>query len=396
MSKKNCLLISQHFYPEEFIINDIVTESLNLNFEVITTYPSYPKLRYYKSFYKNHIKKKKFNKVKIYRVFTFPRFFNNFINILLNYLSFILFGIMKLIFKPKKKIDFIFVFATSPLYQALIGLVAKKIFKKKLVVWVQDLWPESLIYTGYIKNKFILNILKKISLYIYNSSDLLIAQSKELEQYIRKQTNTKTLTLANPSRDFFLKKKKTINLKIKIGYAGNFGKVQNLKKIISIAEILSKRINNNILFYFIGDGSEKSNLIKIINKKKINNVLIKNKVSTDKINFFYSEMDVLVINSNLKGKEAVIIPSKLQSYLSTSKPIISFCEGSVKKIIKLSKSGIDLSNKSNQEAANEIIKLTTNKKKMLKLAQNGRRYYMKNYDLKIFIKKFNNIINKNL
>lgn len=390
--KKNCLLISQHFFPEEFVINDLVRKMTNYNFSIITNYPSYPNLIHFKNFYKNFFNRKKFKNSTIYRVMTFPRFFNNFFDISINYLFFIIFGIIKLFFISKKKVDFIFVFATSPLYQALIGIVAKKIFKKKLIIWVQDLWPESLFYTGYIKNKVILEFFKSLSLYIYKSSDLLVAQSKELKDKIMKQTKTQVIYLPNPSRSFFSKKK--IQKNISIGYAGNFGKVQNLEKIIHIAEIIRKKEIKNLNFYLIGDGSEKKKLLEILKKKKISNVFIKKRISINKIASFYKKMDILLINSNLKGSEAVIIPSKLQAYLSTSKPIISFCGGSVKNIINISKAGINLSNLDIDKAAIKIINLTKNKNKMIKFGINGKNFFKKNYELNIVVNKLNNILSQ--
>ncbi len=390
--KKNCLLISQHFYPEEFIINDLVKKMINYNFYVITNYPTYPNIIHFKNFYKKFFNRKKFNNSTIYRVITFPRLFNNFFDISINYLFFIIFGIVKLFSVSKKKIDFIFVFATSPLYQAFVGIIAKKIFRKKLIIWVQDLWPESLLYTGYVKNKIILKFLKKLSLYIYNSSDLIIAQSNELKDKISKQTKTKVVYLANPSRSFYSKKK--IKKNISIGYAGNFGKVQNLDKVIFIANIIKKKNIKNINFYLIGDGSEKNKLLRILEINKINNVFIKKRISINKITSFYKQMDILLINSNLKGPEAVIIPSKLQAYLSTSKPIISFCEGSVKNIINNSKAGINLSNLDLNSAAKKIINLTKNKNKMIKFGNNGKNFFKKNYELKIVVNKLNNIISQ--
>jgi glycosyltransferase involved in cell wall biosynthesis len=239
----------------------------------------------------------------------------------------------------------------------------------------------------------ILNLLKKLSIYIYDSSDLLIAQSNELSKKIKKQTKTKVVYLPNPSRSFYSKKK--IGNIISIGYAGNFGKVQDLDQIILIANMVKKK-NKKINFYLIGDGSERKRLLQKLKIKKIDNVFIKQRISMNKIITFYKKMDALIINSNLKGREAVIIPSKIQAYLSTSKPIISLCEGSVKQVVNNSNSGINLSNMSVNIAAKKIIELTNNKKKMLKLGNNGKNYFKNNYDLDIVVRKFDNIINSNL
>ena len=164
-------------------------------------------------YFKLYPSKSSFKKIKIYRVPIFPRIKNSFLYLFLNYVSFILSGILfSNFFLYKKKIDYIFVYATSPLLQALIGVFLKKIKKAKLVIWVQDLWPESLEYTGYIKNKFLLNLIKKIVKYIYDQSDLILVQSESFKKKINKITNKKTIILNNPSVDFF---KNSINKKEK-------------------------------------------------------------------------------------------------------------------------------------------------------------------------------------
>ena len=251
--KKKCLLITQHFFPEEFIINDIVKNSKKIKYHILTAFPNYPNLlthiNYYKKFFK---RKKKFNKSKVSRVFIFPRQFNYFFEILLNYLSFIVFGILRLFFIKKNSYEFIFVFATSPLYQAIIGIIGKKLFKKKLIIWVQDLWPESLFYTGYIKNKKIIKMLNFLTKYVYESSDIILAQSAELKKKIELKTKSKVIYLPNPTKDYFEKNRKNLKNKlINIGYAGNFGKVQDLKKIIKIANKIQKKKKLKILIFIL-------------------------------------------------------------------------------------------------------------------------------------------------
>ena len=72
IQKKKCLLISQHFFPEEFIINDIVKRSKKIKYRILTAYPNYPNILSHLDYYKKFLKrKKKFNKSVISRVFVF-------------------------------------------------------------------------------------------------------------------------------------------------------------------------------------------------------------------------------------------------------------------------------------------------------------------------------------
>ena len=54
----------------------------------------------------------------------------------------------------KEKSDVVLTFATSPLFQSIPAIYFAKMKKIPSVLWVQDLWPEVLEDTGYIKNKF--------------------------------------------------------------------------------------------------------------------------------------------------------------------------------------------------------------------------------------------------
>ena len=87
----NILLFSQRFWPENFRINNIA-ESLRKknNIFVVTEKPNYPdgniKKKYKKSFFFNEIWKN----IKIYRSPTISRGKNSKLNLLLNYINFII------------------------------------------------------------------------------------------------------------------------------------------------------------------------------------------------------------------------------------------------------------------------------------------------------------------
>jgi len=47
----------------------------------------------------------------------------------------------------------ILVFAPSPITQAVPAILLKWLEKAHRVLWIQDLWPESLAATGFVKNR---------------------------------------------------------------------------------------------------------------------------------------------------------------------------------------------------------------------------------------------------
>ena len=130
MKIKKILIISHHFWPENFLINEIALK-LKKKFKVsiITGFPNYPKGEIYKK-YKNNfsVKKENFNGIEIIRIPIIPRKQGKFHQLILNYLSYVVSGFF---FMRKINLnnlfDHIFVYSTSPITTALLGIYLKKI-----------------------------------------------------------------------------------------------------------------------------------------------------------------------------------------------------------------------------------------------------------------------------
>ena len=209
----NILILSHYFWPENFKINDLAS-NLNKknNVFVLTGNPSYPKKEIF-----NKIDNKKINKFKnieIIRVPVIPRGKSK-VSILFNYISFLLslsiIGTIKILLK---KIDVLLVFGTSPPTVMIPAIIISKIKKAKVIFWVLDLWPETLISMKIITNKFLLNIIKVYISYIYNFSDLVFAQSNEFVKQIKKYCKNKKKIIYFPTWSDLNYKKKYIKIKI--------------------------------------------------------------------------------------------------------------------------------------------------------------------------------------
>ena len=174
------LLFSQYFWPESFRINDVAKTLCEQGHQVdvVTGKPNYPigkifdgikLLGYQLDIYKNII---------IHRIPLIPRG-NGRIRLALNYVSFIISGVL---FSPwllrTKKFDVIFVYGVSPILQAIPAIFLGWLKGIPVVLWVQDLWPESLSATGYIKNKIVIKLVRHVVRFIYRHVDLLLVQSQ--------------------------------------------------------------------------------------------------------------------------------------------------------------------------------------------------------------------------
>ena len=246
---KYITIFSKHFWPENFKINDV---ALNLNkkflINVFTSRPNYNDIKY-----KSYSNYKNYNGIKITYFKSYKKRKDNFLKFL-DYISYILNLIFKINFILKKTVF------VSHCNLSIISSHTSNLLRenKKVpsVIWVQDLWPEVLEDTGYIKNKFLLSFVDKLVKIIYKNSDIILAQSKSFERHLKKKYNLKNnvFTLHQPSEYKFQKYYSTKKNIFKITYAGNSGKAQDFKTILNAFK--SNKIYDKVELNLIGSGKK--------------------------------------------------------------------------------------------------------------------------------------------
>ena len=388
---KKILVISQGFWPEIFPINTIADKLSENDFkiDILTGYPNYPKGKFFSGFnpYKITITKKK--NYKILRVPIISRGINSKVRIMLNYISFIFSSIIfGSFFLRREKYELIIVYATSPIFQAYVGIFFKYFKKAKLITWVQDLWPNVLRDTGIVKNKLILKIIKIFVKKIYDSNDLILSQSNSFKTDIKKLTKTKIIVMYNPGYSEKKIIKPKFNKKINILYAGNIGNAQPWETLLNFLNLEKyKMINLTIC----GDGQKYNYIKDFIKKNKLRNIMLKGFIKEKNLEKQYKKNNYLLLMLK-SGKDLnKTIPSKFQTYLFYKKPIIALCDGEVYNFIKNFNLGF-VSKSDNKKTINEIFKkvLSLKEKNYNKIIKNTEKFYVNNFSHKKINDKLKN------
>ncbi len=343
-------IFSKHFWPENFKINNVCFK-LKKKFKifVFTSEPGYNNIVYKNSYKKNSV----LNGIQVNYFKTYKRKNNLFLSILLDYFSYIFVILFKLKYLNKFKPNSVLTFATSPLLQAIPAIIYAKIKKTPSILWVQDLWPEVLEDTGYIKNQFILSVINLLVKKIYSSSDLILAQSDSFKKHIIKKYNlkNKTRVLHQPSEIKFQKFKKNLKKNVIFTFAGNLGQAQDFETILNA--FLSKQLNKNILLYIIGSGNKFEFIKNFIKKNNLKSrIILKKYVPPKKLHNYLKQSDSFIVT--LKNGKSLnkTIPGKFQTYVAYGKPILVSSNGSLCRFVE--QNNIGFSNKPRE--VNKIVK----------------------------------------
>jgi glycosyltransferase involved in cell wall biosynthesis len=381
IKNKKILIVSECFYPEEFKINDVALYWVNNGFDVdiLTLTPSYPLGKVFPDYKNSLFRKEKYKQINIFRLFAVTGYRDSIIKKILKYVNFMVLGSIVGIFIGKKY-DYVFGFNAGPLTNMLPAVLIQKLYKKKTMFWVQDIWPDSVYAYGFKKTKIFSALLKSFVKFMHRNVTLVAISSKgfksKLEPYVRK--DLKFIYAPNWADDLNMNLDPFIfsaDKKTQFTFAGNIGKVQNLENIINAFNSMNSDYQKKSQLNIIGDGSNLNNLKKIAKNNPC--IIFYGKKNREDMAKYYIASDFLIISLIDEPIFSSTVPAKLQTYIAAKKPILAIIKGDVANIVIDNNLGISAepSNlkhikeafiKSIDMTENEKSKFTINNSKLLK------------------------------
>ncbi len=391
------LVVCQYFWPENFRVNDMVLglKSKGHEVTVLTGKPNYPsgKIINGYSFFGNS--KEVWQGVNIYRSPLIPRGNGSGIKLAMNYLSFSFFASLKALSK-RFDVDVIFIYQLSPITMALPAIILKKKLRVPLVLYIQDLWPQSVVAGGGIKNKLIIGFLNKFTNWVYDSSDKILIQSQAFREFLilQKVKENKIEYLPNSTEVLYTKVEKNTDLNkyfgngINLVFAGNIGEAQSFTTLIEAAERV-KKSDNSIRWVIIGQGRKKVEFEKMVQDKNLSDVFrFIGSFSTEMMPSFFAHADALILSLKKEFIFSLTIPSKLQSYMACGKPIIGSLDGEGARIIQMSNCGLIAPAEDPEKLAERILEfksLSIDQKKLYGI--NAQNYFKLEFNRNVILNK---------
>lgn len=383
------LVVSQYYWPENFRINDVVKTLVakGIEVEVLTGKPNYPQGKIFPGYRAWGCQRTSLQGVCVNRISLFPRGGGGW-RLALNYLSFVVSG---LLLAPwllrKKKFDVIFVYGTSPILQAIPALFLGWLKRCPTVLWVQDLWPDSLAATGHVRNPAVLKLVELATRLIYRHTDLLLVQSRAFEAPVRSLTSgTPIMYYPNSVDDTFaspvtgdVPHVAGLDVGFSVIFAGNIGAAQAVDVIVEAASLLQEY--SDIHFVVLGDGSCRAEMLQEVQQRGLTNLHLPGRFPVETMPGFMQKASALLVTLADQPIFAATVPNKVQAYLAAGRPIIACLNGEGARLVIEAGAGIATPAEDARALADAILMLyglsSSERKEM---GDNGRRYYEKHFN----------------
>ena len=357
----------------------VVTSNINYK----TSLPKYPD-RGVRTIFRNH------NGIDIYYVYTLSGFQSNLLKRLIYYFTYCLFALIAI--RHIKKADAIYA-VSVPLPVGIVGYIYSKFFKAEFYFELTDIWPDVLIEMGFLKNRHIIGLLRRMELFCYRKAKKIITlgQLARLRIVKRVDDSNKIIVITNgiDSRLFpeeingelidAIKEKYFLKGKMVCMYMGAFGRYNALETIVNAAARLVH--NDEIRFVLIGAGDEKKKLGLIVEHQNLHNTIFIQPVPRSESPAYLQMADIFIL-PNLRGRYYEMnLQNKLFDYLASSKPIVFAGSGESADIILESKSGkvVEAEDDLAVASAIEEIKALAASER-IQMGKNGRKVALDNFE----------------
>jgi len=378
------LILSQYFWPETFRITEVVQSLRNAGCDVtvLTGQPNYPEGVVSEGYSAASLRTERHDGLTIHRVPVVPRGSSSALRLVLNYLSFVVSASM---FGPwllrGRGVDVILVYAPSPILQAIPAVWLAWLKDARLVTWVQDLWPESLSATGFVRNPRILAGVAVVVRWIYRRNDLLLVQSQAFVEPVERMAGrTPVLYHPNPGELAFLAPASggapalELEPDFNVMFAGNLGTVQALDTVLAAAKLLQG--TPDVRFVLVGSGSRLEWLQQEVQRLALTNVQMPGRFAPQDMPGLLAQASALLVSLSRDPILAQTVPSKIQAYLAAARPIIASLDGEGARVIDEASAGLTCPAQDAQALAGAVLQLRAmSYDERIRMGQRGRAYY---------------------
>lgn len=381
MVKDKVIIIAQNFIPEAvggasriYEMARLLRQEFN-DVNIVCPPPTYPFGKYRKAKY--FFASENYDLFRVSRIWTFQptkQTRSSFQRIL--YYS--VFSILACFYLFVRSHRASFIIISVPPSSLLITTLVARLFRKKLIIDVRDLWVDAAVSLSYIKRDSIMaNLVKKFEEYCWRNCDMLLTNSMIIHDILTKATNRHKVKIKYfpINIDLNVFHKLGVKPQKQIIYIGNFGVAQNLQALIAAAPQVFKAFPD-VKIKLYGGGDCEADIKRQVRELGLEKYIgIHDPIRRECIPEILSESLLGIIPLADNDALRYAIPTKTFEYFASNLPVVAYgSSDELERVIIASKAGVYVRGNSPAEIANAIIDLMKDKARLEEYSTNGRRF----------------------
>ena len=360
------LFLSQWFEPEPAMKGLALVQALRARgheVEVATGFPNYPGGKIYPGFKLRLYQRQQVEGVVVHRLWLRPSHDRSAVRRSLNYLSFFITSLIFGLFNAGR-FDVIYIYH-PPITPSLAAAMFGALWRKPIVIDIQDLWPDSVTESGMAGSGLLPRVLNGVCDFVYRRAARICVQSKGMRRTLidRGVPAEKLITLYNWADEASVQDRGDHDLvpygfegRFNIIYAGNLGRAQALETLVEAAA-LAGETEARLQLLIIGNGVDAEPLARQVAARGGRHVRLMPGIPRNQIGRVLAAADALILHLADRELYRITLPSKLQFYMAVGKPILVAVAGEASDLVVDSRSGLAASPENSVAIAQAMIDL---------------------------------------
>lgn len=389
------LFITPYFPPEVGAAQTRIYElALRLQgsghkIHILTTFPNYPSGVVPKEWRGKFFWKGLDNGMTVYRVWSYATPNRGFVKRIAGQLCFSFFSALAGLFISRSDV---MVIESPPLFDGFSGVFLNAVRGTPYVFMVSDLWPESAVQMGVLRNKSLIWLSKQIELLFYRRAAAVLSLTAGIQEKIKAEPipGSKVVLFRNSvDCQFFRPGLDGSALRREIGidsqafvviYAGTFGLAHNLSTVLETAALFQREGNQQVRFVLAGDGSDSDALRHKAAEGELKNVVFLNPIAKARMPELLSAADVVLVP--LRNLEIFrgALPTKMFEAMACGKPLILGLAGEAEHLVRDSGAGYCIPPEDPMSMRAAILQATQNRENAQQMGERGRKYVLRHFD----------------
>ena len=365
---------------------------------VVTCAPNHPRGIVYAGYRNRLWQRERRDGIDIIRVGTYISANEGFARRSLGYLSFLMACVCAAPFLPRADV----LVTTSPqFFNGLAGYPVKLLKRIPWVLEIRDLWPESVLAVGAVRNRLLIRLLSALERFAYRKCDHIVAVTESFRHHfvgkgiapdkISVIRNGVDLALfagdADPRR---LRARLGLEGKFVVSYVGTHGMAHGLETLLNAAAQL--RSHGHIAFLLVGDGAERQRLLALRDQLGLSNVTMLEQQPKDRMPEIWALSDASLVLLRKLPLFETVIPSKIFESMAMGCPIILGVAGEAREIVEEGDAGLVIEPESSGSLCAAVLKLADDPALGRQLGSNGQRYVTAHFDRRVLARRFEGVL----
>ena len=353
---------------------------------VLTNVPNFPAGKVFPGYRNRLWQREAMDGIRVVRVWTYVTANEGFFRRSLDYLSFGVTGVIGGLFLPTPDM----IVATSPqIFTALGGCILAWIKRRPFVFELRDLWPDSIVAVGAMREGRLLRMLRRLEYWLYRRAAKIVSVTHAFKRILVANgiPQGKIAVIRNGvDLEAFVPGPKPVELARRLGlegkfvaaYVGTIGMAHGLDVLLSAAERLRDR--GDLAFVLVGTGAERARLEQEARRRGLDRVIFAGPVDKAGVKQYWRLCDVALVLLKDAPVFHHVIPSKMFEAMGTGRPIILGVRGESQDLLKEAGAGIAIPPEDSQALAEAIMRIMDSPALCRSMGAAGRRFVETEFD----------------